>query len=697
MKRLLIFLFLVVGFGLAQQVNQDFIPASTGLKLGHSNQRWDAFLHNVDISGTCFINGVPCGSGSGGGVQVWPLGGPGIPVYNGAAGWSISLPVPDGNPTDCLVGTGVWASCGSGTLTGASTGGGLVVTGTTIGLRLDCTDQQVPLWNATGADWECASIPGGLGDPGGTGIVKRTTLNHTVVAVAADFPILNQNTTGNAATATALAATPTQCTGANFSTGIAANGNANCSVPPGGVSSVTGTANQIASSGGANPVLSIPNPFNPPGAVNIPVGPLNVGTNTPGIVDVQTQGVYAFEVANNATTGTTMNKTVCNDGTGKGIVCPHATSTTNQPLGFCVANCTTTGNATVSMAGWPLVIFDNTSVAQHYAINSTTIDGDLHDNGTALVAGQANFFVWTANSGAGTPGLIRMLIADDFNNSSLTGYATITNIQNQGYTCANDTGAANAYAATLAPTPTGTTYTTACFKAAHSNTTSSTLAIPGVFGGAATTIKKWSSGSQVNLASGDITTGQIITVISDGTFWNLLSGSGGSGGATPTAVVRIPIYFRNPQSSSNPGNSFPTVTALSNGLDWQHWEFVNGVTGTIFGTVVIPHNMDATPAATIICRYAATTGATANVRLQEGDFITGATDSYNGTFTTTAAQTVAIGAQWTNFSVTYTPNATLAADKELWIELIRIGGNAADTYAANLGLDGCVLQITEDF
>jgi hypothetical protein len=44
---------------------------------------------------------------------------------------------------------------------------------------------------------------------------------------------LNQNTTGNAATATALAATPSQCTGSQFATGITASGNANCSTPSG--------------------------------------------------------------------------------------------------------------------------------------------------------------------------------------------------------------------------------------------------------------------------------------------------------------------------------------------------------------------------------------------------------------------------------------------------------------------------------
>jgi hypothetical protein len=50
---------------------------------------------------------------------------------------------------------------------------------------------------------------------------------------AAAIPTLNQSTTGNAATATALAATPTQCSGSQFATGVAASGNANCSTPAG--------------------------------------------------------------------------------------------------------------------------------------------------------------------------------------------------------------------------------------------------------------------------------------------------------------------------------------------------------------------------------------------------------------------------------------------------------------------------------
>ena len=44
----------------AQQVNQDIIPASSGLNLGRSNQRWNGFFQNLDILGTCTVNGSPC-------------------------------------------------------------------------------------------------------------------------------------------------------------------------------------------------------------------------------------------------------------------------------------------------------------------------------------------------------------------------------------------------------------------------------------------------------------------------------------------------------------------------------------------------------------------------------------------------------------------------------------------------------------
>lgn len=79
-----------------------------------------------------------------------------------------------------------------------------------------------------------------------TGSAATPTFSSSPVFSAAsltNFPTFNQNTTGNAGTATALAATPTLCTVPNqFPTGILANGNATgCAapaVPSGGLTSV---------------------------------------------------------------------------------------------------------------------------------------------------------------------------------------------------------------------------------------------------------------------------------------------------------------------------------------------------------------------------------------------------------------------------------------------------------------------------
>ena len=133
---------------------------------------------------------------------------------------------------------------------------------------------------------------------------------------------------------------------------------------------------------------------------------------------------YNNEVANNASTGTALNTLVCNDGSGKGIVCPHATSTSNQPFGSATVNPGTTGNVTFAILGFVLNYFDNQSVVGDYAVASNTTDGYLHDTGsTTPTAGQPNFYVWTANAGANTTSQYRLLTADDFAASSGTSAA----------------------------------------------------------------------------------------------------------------------------------------------------------------------------------------------------------------------------------------------------------------------------------
>lgn len=69
----------------------------------------------------------------------------------------------------------------------------------------------------------------GLNAPGG-----YAGLDSTGLLAINEIPLaINSNTTGKAATATALAATPVVCPGGQFATGIGANGNAICGTPTG--------------------------------------------------------------------------------------------------------------------------------------------------------------------------------------------------------------------------------------------------------------------------------------------------------------------------------------------------------------------------------------------------------------------------------------------------------------------------------
>jgi hypothetical protein len=86
-------------------------------------------------------------------------------------------------------------------------------------------------------------------------------------------------------------------------------------------------------------------------------------------------------------------------------------------------------------------------------------------------------------------------------------------VQQSSY--AADTGTANAYAVTLSPAPTIIAGSPITFKAANANTGASTLAVNG---GSPTAIKKNGSTS---LSAGDISAGQIVTVVYDGTVWQM--------------------------------------------------------------------------------------------------------------------------------------------------------------------------------
>jgi hypothetical protein len=111
------------------------------------------------------------------------------------------------------------ASCGSGSGTVTSVG------------------VTVPAWltvsPATITSSGVFSISG-TNEPNNEFLASASSGSETVLAprliVPADIPTLNQNTTGNAGTATALLSAPAQCSSGSYTTGIATSGAANCAV-----------------------------------------------------------------------------------------------------------------------------------------------------------------------------------------------------------------------------------------------------------------------------------------------------------------------------------------------------------------------------------------------------------------------------------------------------------------------------------
>lgn len=106
-----------------------------------------------------------------------------------------------------------------------------------------------------------------------------------------------------------------------------------------------------------------------------------------------------------------------------------------------------------------------------------------------------------------------------------------------GINYCEDAGSTDAYACALSPAitayATGAQYT---FKAATANTGGATLALCGL---TATAIVKYVGGTAQALADNDIRAGAVVTVVYDGTNFQLVSalGNGGSGGGDTTSVA----------------------------------------------------------------------------------------------------------------------------------------------------------------
>lgn len=142
-----------------------------------------------------------------------------------------------------------------------------------------------------------------------------------------------------------------------------------------------------------------------------------------------------------------------------------------------------------------------------------------------------------------------------------------------------DTGAANTYVITTSPMmttiPAGAAFS---FQAAHANTGTSTLNVDGI--GAITIKKNGGTGGSVgsNLASGDVTTGQIVSVAYDGTNFQMQStlgnASSGGGGGGSVACSQLPALTGNVTTSA--GSCGTTLAEMPDGNPVTLTSTVNG-------------------------------------------------------------------------------------------------------------------------
>ena len=195
-------------------------------------------LH-VDTLGVVSGAGADCGVSS----MVWPAAA-GIAVYGGSSAWGTSLTAPSG----AIMGTTDIQTATNKTIDG--------VTPTVFGY-LDPTSSVQTQLNSKAATASLAAVAtsGAYSSLSGKPTLAQTlaSVSHkwlnsydaatglftstqpTYADIGGAVPAWNQSTTGNAATATALASAPTTCTSTQAATGITANGNATgCWTPSSG-------------------------------------------------------------------------------------------------------------------------------------------------------------------------------------------------------------------------------------------------------------------------------------------------------------------------------------------------------------------------------------------------------------------------------------------------------------------------------
>lgn len=156
---------------------------------------------------------------------------------------------------------------------------------------------------------------------------------------------------------------------------------------------------------------------------------------------------------------------------------------------------------------------------------------------------------------------------------------------------------------------------------------------------------------------------------------------------------RYPINLHTARTSTLAGNAVWTVAALTD-YDAGHWEYVKDVDGKVYGHVMVPSELAATPNAKIILSVAAnaTTGVT---RLQVATKDPADAESLNpAALVDETAQDITVpGTAYLRKDVTFTLTNVPAAGDYLIVEVHHNGAHVNDTLAVNTLLFGAWLEV----
>ena len=161
-------------------------------------------------------------------------------------------------------------------------------------------------------------------------------------------------------------------------------------------------------------------------------------------------------------------------------------------------------------------------------------------------------------------------------------------------------------------------------------------------------------------------------------------------------TVHIPGVIETPQTSSNKGNSWWGVEALTN-RDGAGWFFKRDVDAKVFGKFYVPFNLAGTPNAGIIlrCRANVTSGV---FRVSVGAKAVASGEASDASYTSETAQDITVpGTARQVFTITFPTSGnigeSLAAGDKLEFVIFHEGAHANDTVAMELVVEEVLLRV----